>query len=223
MVRPETLFSSQEDFAAHLVLIDAATLPTHQLHTKSREGDLLALFEWQTCMQLSKGVALDIGEGIQRLQRDVAAFDASDVHISLIRHELLALLFRLAHWQRGLVKGRSVPQRCLNTYRSFVQELEAGYREHHNLKHYAARLGYAESTISRACLAAEGRSAKWVIDRRIALEGQRMLVHSISSIAEISHYLGFLESTNFVKFFRRITKTTPTEFRKERTGQWNSE
>ncbi len=38
---------------------------------------------------------------------------------------------------------------------------------------YALTLGYAISTLNRACAAMEGRSAKSVLDRRIALEAQR--------------------------------------------------
>jgi AraC-like DNA-binding protein len=83
----------------------------------------------------------------------------------------------------------------------------------HNLNFYARRLGYAESTLSRACIRAEGVSAKRVIDQRIILEAKRMLVHSPLSVAEIGYALGFSEATNFNKFFRRLEQRTPQMFR----------
>lgn len=212
-----------EDFSAHLVLIDPTVLPGSDTLSKSREGELLSLFEWHTCTQLPEQVSMDIAESMQRLQRDFTSFDNSAMDISLISHELLALLFRLGRWQRGLANNTNTTPRSMQTYHSFRRELETSFHKQHSLKYYAKRLGYAESTISRACIAAEGRSAKLVIDRRIALEGQRMLVHSVSSVAEIGHYLGFSEPTNFVKFFRRMTNTTPTEFRKERSVLGNAE
>lgn len=77
----------------------------------------------------------------------------------------------------------------------------------------AARLGYSESTLSRACLAAVGRSAKQVIDRRVALEAARQWVPSQLSVAEIGHGLGFTEATNFAKFFGRMNGLSSQAFR----------
>ncbi len=224
-VRPGQVqqWQAKNGISAHIVLIDPSALPNNQALSKTRESEFMTLFEWQSCMQLPKPLSVDIGESMRRLQRDFASFENSDMDILLIRHELLALLFRLARWQLSLADKTGTTRRSLQTYRSFVLELEASFRKQHNLKYYANRLGYVESTISRACLSAEGRSAKLIIDRRIALEGKRMLVHSVSSVAEIGHYLGFSEPTNFVKFFRRTTNTTPNEFRKQREIRQNSE
>lgn len=205
-----------DGLVAQIVLIDPATLPSGLERSSSREGELLALFEWQTCIQLSEGLFEGATESLQRLRFDFDHFDASELDITLIRHELLALLLRLARWQRNQEIGAVSLQKGHETYRLFIKELEKCFQSQHSLQYYAKRLGYAQSTLSRACLAAEGRSAKVVIDRRVALEAQRMLTHSTSSVAEIAHQMGFSESTNFVKFFRRVTGATPAEFRKNR-------
>jgi AraC-like DNA-binding protein len=83
---------------------------------------------------------------------------------------------------------------------------------------YAQRLGYSESTLSRACVAVAGRTAKEEIDARIALEAKRLLVHSPAPAANIGHQLGFSEPTNFLKFFRRTVGSTPLEFRQAHLG-----
>jgi AraC-like DNA-binding protein len=44
------------------------------------------------------------------------------------------------------------------------------------------------------------------------VEAQRLL-HSTASVAEIAHQIGFSESTNFVRFFRRGLSVTPPAFR----------
>jgi len=219
-VRPGQIQQWQpfDKYSALLILIDPAALPNSDIKAKPYEGDLLLFYEWQTCSQLSKQVLIDISESMQRLQRDFVNFDNSSMDISLMRHELLALIFRLGRWQINLADKSGASQRNSKTYRSFTRELESNFRKQHSLKYYAYKLGYAESTLSRACLAAEGHSAKSVIDRRIALEAQRMLAHSVLSIAEIGHYLGFSEPTNFVKFFKRTTQATPTEFRAQRSA-----
>lgn len=99
------------------------------------------------------------------------------------------------------------------TYRLFIQALEACFAKEHHLQYYVRLLGYSDSTISRACLAAEGRSAKEVISRRVLLEAKRLLAHSTASVAEVAYQLGFSEATNFVKFFRRNAGVTPKDFR----------
>ena len=62
-------------------------------------------------------------------------------------------------------------------------------------------------------MAAEGRTAKEMIDERVALEAKRLLAHTCSSLAEIGCQLGFSEATNFVKFFKRTAGMTPSTFR----------
>jgi AraC-like DNA-binding protein len=60
-----------------------------------------------------------------------------------------------------------------------------------------------------------GRSAKQVVDLRVALEARRILVHSTASASAIGEQLGFSEPTNFQKFFKRQVGLTPEAFRRE--------
>jgi AraC-like DNA-binding protein len=60
-------------------------------------------------------------------------------------------------------------------------------------------------------------TAKRVIVERIVLEAKRLLARSALTVAAISHQLGFDEPTNFVKYFKRETGTTPAQFRAQLT------
>ena len=86
----------------------------------------------------------------------------------------------------------------------------------HQLQYYAKRLGYSQSAISRACVSAEGRSAKSVISARILLETKRLQAHSNASVASVTHQLGFSEPT---KFFRKGASLTPARFRQSMSGR----
>ena len=68
-------------------------------------------------------------------------------------------------------------------------------------------------TLTRACLAATGRSAKQVIDDRAALEARRLLACTELPIAEVGQRLGFAEPTNFGRFFHREVGCSPGAFR----------
>lgn len=196
-----------------LVLIAPSALHSAGGRSPTRESRLLALDEWPSCTRLSSDLVVEVTDEMFRLRRDFDCFDQSDLGVALIRHLLLCLLLRLTRWCAAQSNGALVPNANRTMYRMFVRELEASFRERHGVRQYAERLGYSESTISRACLAAEGRSAKLVIDRRVALEAERLLVHSEATVAEIGHQLGFSEPTNFVKFFGRMIGTTPAAFR----------
>ena len=77
----------------------------------------------------------------------------------------------------------------------------------------ARSVGVSTSTLARACQDVLGHSAKEEVDRRVALEAQRLLVHTTATSVAIGELLGFDEPTNFVKFFRRLVGTTPEAFR----------
>jgi AraC-like DNA-binding protein len=98
-------------------------------------------------------------------------------------------------------------------YRQLQRELEAQVATRPSVERLAQRLRVSPTTLNRACHAKAGCSAKAVIDLRIALEAQRMLVHSSETSAAIGDLLGFSEPTNFLKFFKRQSGMTPEAFR----------
>lgn len=202
------------EWTAQLVLIAPNTLPYRSGESLPRELDLLAFDEWSPCIVPDGEGRAMIESGLQQLWRDFDAFAGGELEIALIRHQLMTLLLRIAMQQRRVAEAAAGRPANRRIYRLFLQALEVDFPQQHGLQYYAERLGYSASTLSRACLAAEGRAAKEVIDRRVALEAQRLLAHGTGSVAEIAHQVGFSEPTNFVKFFRRVIGVTPADFRR---------
>ncbi len=195
-----------------LTLISSEAL-TPSVARYDRDMRLLLLDEWPTVSRPSQGLFTEAMADISRLAADVARFEGTDMEASIIRHELLALLLRLARELRS-VERREKSTREREIYALFAKELEASYPKRLSVLDYARKLGFSESTLSRACVATAGRSAKAVIDGRIALEAKRLLVHTQDTAARIGHQLGFSEPTNFLKFFKRSVGCTPLDFRK---------
>ncbi|MDQ7906039.1 AraC family transcriptional regulator [Phytohabitans sp. ZYX-F-186] len=100
----------------------------------------------------------------------------------------------------------------------FRDELERGYARTRRVEDYADRLGCCVRTLTRASLAATGRSAKQVIDDRVTLEAKRLLAGTDLPVAEIGRRLGFPEPTNFGRFFQREAGQSPGAFRAEAAG-----
>ncbi len=203
------------DLEGEVILVEPTSLANETLLSFDNRPEL-SLLHWPSMVSIDQEAREDLLQSLQRMRRDFTHFDSSPMDIALIRHELQGLLLRIA---RGLSKNKmdsSFSNRGLRTFYLFKTLLEEEYKRHHQLKFYAKRLGYAESTLSRSSLRAEGCSAKVMIDRRVSLEAKRMLVHSDASVVEIGFYLGFSEATNFIKFFRRLEGCTPQYFREQK-------
>lgn len=154
---------------------------------------------------------------LAELTRDYDAItDANAAQTTeLLRHLLAALLIRIARLEPA-AESHSGPD--TTTYSTFRHELERSFAVLHTARDYAIRLGHSQRTLNRACLDETGHTAKQLIDKRIALEAKRLLVHTDLPVATITRRLGFTEPTNFVKFFARTAHTTPAQFRRAERG-----
>ncbi|WP_370381915.1 helix-turn-helix domain-containing protein [Catenulispora sp. GAS73] len=135
-----------------------------------------------------------------------------DLTGALLRQLLGALLLRMAALSDP-DGDHDVHATTADVYLAFRRELERSFATTRSVETYAVRLGYAPRTLTRACQAATGRTAKQLIDARVSLEAQRLLAHTDQPVSAIAHALGFTEATNFGKFFARQTGLAPGDFR----------
>jgi AraC-like DNA-binding protein len=149
---------------------------------------------------------------LARVRADIEAFDDGERKTLIIRHALITVMLRLG---QNLTQTQTVQAASKEAaiHRLFNLQLNGSLTHRMTVLEHAKRLGYSESTLSRACVQVVGQTAKQLIDRRLALEAKRLLAHSQMPVAHIGHQLGFSESTNFVKFFRRLGEETPQQFR----------
>jgi AraC-like DNA-binding protein len=197
-----------------MVMVDPPALPP-LTDVRSGANNLLSEMEdWPVGVRLDDEFAAELQTELRRLAKDLEAYDGSLQDTALIRHVLLTIMLRVARWHRARSQTASFPENGPHAvFKLFRRELEHRFVERRSVAEFAQRLGYSESTLNRACLAATGKTAKVLVDRRVALEGARLLAHAKISVNEISHRLGFTEPTNFVRFFVRMVGSTPTEFR----------
>ncbi len=95
----------------------------------------------------------------------------------------------------------------------FKEKLEKTFRKERSVKNYASALNISEKRLHKATSSLLDKTPKTIIDERVILEAKRLLSHGYQSIKEISYELGYDEPTNFIKYFRRYTNMTPSEFR----------
>lgn len=151
---------------------------------------------------------------LERMHEDARSDGPPQEVNALLRHQLCALLLRLARAQRRQEEGQpAVAPVELQRFQRFRDLVEQSFRRWHHVGPYANALGCTEKTLSRAAFAVVGHSAKAFIADRVALEAKRLLVHTTLQVGAIAVDLGFQDASNFVKFFKRETGATPLQFR----------
>lgn len=160
---------------------------------------------------------LEAGEGILRAMEGlVEEYRVGHEHPdriaseAIVLHQLLALLYQLQ--RQSLATGVTREGRGL--FERFQDLLEQDFGKERSVAGLAAKLGCSAKTLDRACLASAGETPKQLIDKRVVLEAKRILSHSKVPVKQLAGELGFSETTNFVKYFRRYTGESPTEFRR---------
>ena len=94
----------------------------------------------------------------------------------LLQHQLYTLLLRL-HLYTGGDPQPAAPGRVYSLVARFKELVDKEYCIHRSVPYYAKRLGCSEKTLTLACLSAEGRTAKGILNERTLLEAKRLLAH----------------------------------------------
>lgn len=145
--------------------------------------------------------------------------DFSGISLSLLFHQLQVLLLRM-HLLAGVADRSVATDSMQSLYRRFVDDIDHLFMQSRVVEMYAVRLGCSTKSLARACESAAGQSPKKIIEQRVVLEAQRLLVHTKKNIKTIARELGFSEETNFVKFFKNNQGLSPLAFRKK--NQWEN-
>ncbi|KQQ45126.1 hypothetical protein ASF61_21100 [Duganella sp. Leaf126] len=167
-------------------------------------------------MQLDGALQQRVADSVAQLHRDTQLPAVRGELHALLRHQLHALLIRLAiAWgeREAASAGHPVSAGERQRYRRFLQLVEQRFRHWHQVQDYAAALGCSDKSLNRAAQAFADCTAKAVIVERIMLEAKRLLAHTALPVAVVGGQVGFDEATNFTKFFRREALMSPGAFR----------
>ena len=95
----------------------------------------------------------------------------------------------------------------------FRQLLEIHLREHQALDFYTAQLRITPRSLNRLCQRHLGCSPLALINRRLAIEAQRLLRYTNASVTNVAAELGFADASYFSRFYQRMTGQRPSSGR----------
>lgn len=136
-------------------------------------------------------------------------------HKDFLKHLLKLFLISIQRLgKRNNCKNSSFNNQKNITLLKFRQALELNFKSIHTVKEYANILNISSKTLTNHTSEIALKTPLEVINDRIILEAKRLLSHSSLNINEIGFQLGYEDPSYFVKFFKRQTKKSPSDFRK---------
>ncbi|HLT87657.1 MAG TPA: AraC family transcriptional regulator [Sphingobacterium sp.] len=96
----------------------------------------------------------------------------------------------------------------------FLDLIDEHYKEGYSIAEYARLLHISSRSLSDLTQQQLNKTPSQMIQERIILEAQRLLLYSELNINQVGYRLGFDDPSYFVKYFKKHTGIPPSEFRK---------
>lgn len=205
-------FQKNNPLRGHILLFKEEFLQSYL--SRSQVLRSLQVFNELTGSQLvpfDKPAFEELSNLVERMAREY--FGPQDVfNLGMIRSELHILIMMLLR-KRELSATSPTQRRYLSHFLKLQEHVENGVQQSLRVQDYADALATSSKTLNTITRSMLGKTAKEYIDEVAILRIKRMLINTELSIKEIAHSSGFEESTNFFKYFKRLTGSTPEEFR----------
>ena len=132
-------------------------------------------------------------------------------HINVIK-SLLTVVLSKAEGINEVQNKNAIDSPKVTLFKEFNLLLESNYKESRNANFYANKLAITYKHLNEVCKEVSNKTAKNVIDDFLVLIAKRKLVNTSIKSTQLAYELGFEDSTNFTKYFKKNTGFTPKEF-----------
>ncbi len=96
----------------------------------------------------------------------------------------------------------------------FINLIDENYKKGYNVAEYARLLHISSRSLLDLTQQQLNKTPSQMIQERIILEAQRSLLYSNFNINQVGYRLGFDDASYFVKYFKKYTGVSPSEFKK---------
>ena len=136
-----------------------------------------------------------------------------DIQGEMLRTLLKRLLIKSTRLVQENNNVSKLPKTQTDLIRKFHTLVEQHYKENHQVNDYADMLFKSPKTLSNVFKKSNYPSPLKIINDRIILEAQRLLLFSEKNIEQISYELGYKEAAHFSKFFKLHCNVAPGQFK----------
>ncbi|MBU2995759.1 helix-turn-helix domain-containing protein [Cellulophaga baltica] len=145
-------------------------------------------------------------------------FDTSDKiqgdMLQMLLKRLIIICTRLAKDQLIL---KEFDNDQIEVIRKFNVLVDTHYKTKRKVAEYAALLFKSPKTLSNLFAKYNQKSPQQIILERLALEAKRLMRFTNKQNQEIAFELGFNDAAHFSSFFKKMTNTSPTKYRENKS------
>lgn len=206
-------FGRTQELDAFIVVFLPAALPTNLLGFSASISGALSWstiqYIWPSVTSLQLEQARILQQHIELLEAHQKLDSSEQPAAQYLLWSTISLASQMAIESKNNYWDKMIDPKFLE----FVELLEQSFESCRSVKWYADKMNCSAKTLYRICLKTVGKSAKAIANERVIIEAQRRLLAEQVTVKEVGSSLGFEETTNFVKFFRRFVGKNPNEFR----------
>jgi AraC-type DNA-binding domain-containing proteins len=130
--------------------------------------------------------------------------------LQMMLKRFIILCTRIYKSQADLAK---LEKKEVDIVREFHFLVEQHFKTSHTVKEYADLLNRSAKTLANIFSQVSDKSPLQIIHERKHLEAKRMLRYTDKPVKEIAYELGFEDIQTFSRFFKKLEKISPTEFK----------
>lgn len=145
-----------------------------------------------------------------------AEYELPSDNLLLLRTLLKAFLLKLMASSRQQLISPDINEKRIY---HFLLLLENHYATEKSVNFYAENLNLSAKRLNQILKQKLGRTINQLIQERLLIEAKHLLFVGKESVKEISFSLGFQDASYFSRFFKKMTKLSPEEFRTETKKQ----
>ena len=127
-----------------------------------------------------------------------------------------ALTKAKAYVNTQIIRSSGLQGRSSELYNEFMNAVSAHFKTNSDVAFYADQLNVSHRYLAQVTKRISGRAPKTIIDDYLIHEIEIQLNTTDKTIQEIAYAFGFSSQAHFTKFFKKIKRITPTDFRTKR-------
>ncbi|OJX01324.1 MAG: hypothetical protein BGO70_16295 [Bacteroidetes bacterium 43-93] len=133
--------------------------------------------------------------------------------------ELMKVMLLLLNQKNNVVSERANGYGNIFLVKKFFNLLEQKFLTMKMVNNYARELSVTPNYLNEMIKKNTGFSARHHIQQRVIMEAKRKIMQEGLSMKEIAYYLGFDDSYHFSKYFKNVSGSNFSEFRKQTMHQ----
>jgi YesN/AraC family two-component response regulator len=167
-------------------------------------------------IKVSEEMGIEMEEVVSKLMKEYSNFFL--LRAEILRGFLKIFLIYLTRQFEG-TDHQAIQPRNIELVKQFLSLLEKQYTTKKMVTDYADQLAVTPNYLNEVVKKVSGFPASHHIQQRIVLEAKRQAAWSDVSMKEIAYGLGFDDVAHFSKFFKNVSGSSFTDFRKELAEQ----